>query len=190
MSRSPFQPVRDPITIRWRPLEGAGLEHCEIRANADGIAVRSVLVGERDGHSFGARYEIELDPGWVFRRLRLQKTDGTVLVLNSDGRGRWTDGDSRRLAQLDGCIDIDLSGTPFTNTLPIRRATFAIGVPQRFNIAWIPLDTLEPFADVQTYTRLDDRRFLYGSSDGLFKAELDIDDAGLVTHYPTLFERL
>lgn len=177
-------------TIRWRSLGWPGYEHCEVHENADGVLVRSVLAGERNGHQYGAHYEIGLDPGWVFRGLRLEKTDGEVLLLNADGRGHWTDGEHRRLPHLDGCLDIDLSGSPLTNTLPIRRASFTPGVPQRFKIAWIPLDTLKPRIDEQTYTLIDDGQYLYESSDSAFKAEVSVDDAGLIVNYPSLFERL
>ena len=177
-------------TIRWRSLEWPGYEHCEVHEGADGILVRSVLAGERGGHQYGAHYEIGLDPGWVFRGLRLEKTDGEVLLLNADGRGHWTDGEHRRLPELDGCIDIDLSGSPLTNTLPIRRAGLATGRPQRFRVAWIPLDTLKPVATEQIYTRLDDGSYRFESADGAFTADLSVDDAGLVINYPRLFERL
>jgi len=176
--------------IRWRSLAWPGYEHCEVHESADGVLVRSVLAGERDGHQYGAHYEIGLDPGWVFRGLRLERTDGEVLLLNADGRGHWTDGEHRRLPQLDGCLDIDLSGSPLTNTLPIRRAGLVPGTPQRLRMAWIPLDLLKPRPEEQVYTKLDERRFLYESGDGTFRAELETDDAGLIVRYPGLFEQL
>jgi hypothetical protein len=43
------------------------------------------------------------------------------LELISDGRGKWTDASGNPLPALDGAIDMDLSVSPFTNTLPIRR---------------------------------------------------------------------
>jgi hypothetical protein len=176
-------------TIRWRPLDAAGLEHLEITETPAGILARSVLIGEREGTHFGVYYEVELAPNWSFRSLRLERTDGARLELNADGEGNWTDGQHLQLPELDGCIDIDVSGSPFTNTLPIRRTRFSPGEPARFTMAWIPLDTLAPVADEQIYTLLDDGRYLYESGDGAFRAELEVDADGLVTYYPTLFER-
>jgi len=37
------------LDLRWQSLEGVGLEHCHVLETADGIAVRSSLVGEHDG---------------------------------------------------------------------------------------------------------------------------------------------
>lgn len=181
-----------PLTriVRWRPLDVAGLEHLEIAETPTAIVANSVLIGEREGIRFGTRYEVELAPNWSFRALRLERIDGARLELYSDGEGGWTNGRHLSLPELDGCIDIDISGTPFTNILPIRRARFSPGEPARFTMAWIPLDTLEPFADEQIYTLLDDNRFLYESADGSFKAELTLDADGFVAHYPTMFEQI
>lgn len=177
-------------TVRWRPLDAVGLEHLEIVESPTAIVANSVLIGEREGSQFGVRYEVELAPNWSFRALRLERMDGARLELYSDGEGNWTNGQHLSLPELDGCIDIDISGTPFTNTLPTRRTRFASGEPARFTMAWIPLDTLEPFADEQIYSLLDDSRFLYESADGSFKAELSLDADGFVAYYPTLFEQI
>jgi hypothetical protein len=176
--------------VRWRPLDGVGLEHCEIVATPEAIIARSVIIGDYEGASYGARYELRLDPDWSFRTLHLERTDGDELTLQSDGQGHWIDGHNRHLQALDGCIDIDLAGSPLTNTLPIRRNRFTAGAPQQFTMAWIPFDTLEPLADGQIYTLLEDGRYRYQAADDSFETVLDVDAEGFVTHYPGLFERV
>jgi uncharacterized protein len=94
------------------------------------------------------------------------------------------------LPDLEGCFDIDFEMTPFTNTLPIRRSPLYIGETRRFWMAYIPADTLQPFADEQIYTRLDERRYRFEEADGSFSAEITVDGHGLVTDYPELFERI
>jgi uncharacterized protein len=174
--------------LRWRPLDGTGLEHLELTEEADRVVARSVLIGEREGLAFGLRYEVELSPGWVVRSLTVERVDGAGLRLESDGRGRWRR-DGEGAPELEGCIDIDLSGTPFTNSLPIRRCGLAPGEPRRFRMAWVPLETLRPFADGQVYTRLGERRVRYQSQDGAFERVIETDGEGFVTLYPGLFER-
>lgn len=175
--------------LRWQPLDGVGLEHCHVTETADGIAVRSSLVGEADGLPFGVFYEIALDPGWIFRSVVLRRHDGRVLRLTSNGEGDWKL-DGRRAPEFEGCVDIDISGTPLTNTLRIRRARFVTGTPQRFDMVYVPLDTLEPFRNGQIYTRLGDTHFRYEAGDGSFTQVLTIDTDGFVLDYPTLFRRL
>lgn len=174
--------------LRWQPVDEIGLEHCNVRESGDRIRVRSALIGEREGVRFGLSYDIELSPDWTFRSLFIERTDGPTLDLAIEN-GIWMI-DGEPADQLAGCVDIDISGTPFTNTLPIRRAGLATGVPQRFKMAWVPLDTLEPFADAQIYTRLDDTRFRYQSGDGSFEQVLTVDADGFVLDYPTLFRRV
>lgn len=174
--------------LRWQPVDGVGLEHCRVSETADGIAVRSSLIGEADDLAVGVFYEITLDPKWTFRSLVLRRHDGRVLRLVSNGEGDWKI-DGRRAPELEGCVDIDISGTPLTNTLPMRRRRFEIGVPQQFDMVYVPLDTLEPFRDEQIYTRLDDSQYRYEAADGSFAQVLAVDTDGFVTDYPTLFRQ-
>jgi hypothetical protein len=151
--------------------------------------VRSTVIGAHAATEFGIFYEMSLDPSWTFRSVVIQRTDGATYSLLSDGKGNWRDSAGAR-PDLAGCIDVDISGTPFTNTLPIRRVAMQPGVPVRLRMAWIPLDSLGPFVDEQVYTRRDDNHYHYQAADGSFEAELRVDADGLVDHYPTLFTRV
>ena len=177
------------LDLRWQPVGEVGLEHCRIWENSDGINARSVLIGEFDGFAYGAQYDIQLASDWTFRSLTLRLQDGRVLRLLSNGLGDWKI-NGRRAPELEGCVDIDISGSPFTNTLPIRRAHFTDGVPQQFAMAWVPLDSLEPFRDGQIYTRLDATHYRYQAADGSFEQVLEVDAEGFVLDYPTLFRRV
>ena len=64
------------------------------------------------------------------------------------------------------------------------------GAPQRFDMAWIPLDTFKPFKDGQIYTWRGGDRWRYQAADGSFEAELTVDADRLVVHYSQLFERV
>ncbi|MDX0975739.1 transcriptional regulator [Sinorhizobium medicae] len=183
-------------TVRWRPIEGEGLEHLTLRSlnNALGAAIRaeSVLIGERGGSAYGVRYRIDCDAGWRVFSFIIETTEGVRLHLLSDGHGNWRGADGTALPQFDGCIDIDLAGTPFTNTLPIRRLglTRQSGTA-RLNMLYVPFDSFEPTVDGQLYTCLDDGRlYRYEAADRSFTAELPVDEHGLVIDYPTLFQRL
>ena len=177
--------------VRWTPVEGTGLEHLHIASGEDAIRIRSTVIGDKDGTAYGIHYEMTLDPDWTFRSVVFQSMDGVRKTIASDREGNWVDGDGRSLPELQGCIDIDISATPFTNTLPIRRnRDWVIGEPRRFDMAWVPADTLEPFKDGQIYTPLGDRNWLYEAADGSFEAEITVDEDRLVLDYPGLFRRI
>lgn len=183
-------------TVRWRPLEGEGLEHLVLGPvdGEDGVAIRaeSVVIGDRGGRPYGLRYRVDCDAAWRVRSFAIETVDGPLLRLASDGEGRWRDEGGRALPQFDGCVDIDLAGSPFTNTLPIRR----LGLTPRSGTAkltmlYVPFDTFEPVTDGQRYTCLEEGRlYRYQAEDRTFSADLPVDEDGLVTDYPTLFQRL
>jgi hypothetical protein len=174
--------------VRWRPLAGSGLELLSIRQWSDAIRVRAALIGLPGENDHGYFYDIKLGLDWTFHSISIERTDGARLALSSDTCGNWQ-ADGLPRPDLSGCIDIDLSGSPFTNTLPIRRAHLPPGEPQRFDMAWIDLATLTIHRDGQVYTRLDERRFRYDGVDSGFTAEITVDEDGLVVSYPPLFEQ-
>ena len=134
------------------------------------------------------RYAIDTDARWATRVVRVA-TDDVSLVLFADGRGNWSEGDGRVLDRLAGAIDVDLSGTPFTNTLPIWRLGLGVGESADIVTALIAVPELTVSADPQRYTRLDTRSYRYESRDSDFVRDITIDDAGFVVDYPGMFRR-
>lgn len=187
-----FRPLTEPATARWRSLECGGIEHMTLETCDGGWQANAVVVGARGGRPYGASYWIEGDAGWQVRSFTIKTTDGRRLALLSHGDGNWQDEDGRERPEFDGCLDIDLAATPFTNTLPIRRS----GLTQShgrtaFAMLFVPFDTLDPHAETQFYTCLDnDRLYRFETADGSFAADLPVDADGLVTDYPDLFQRL
>jgi hypothetical protein len=178
-------------SVRWRAASGIGLEHLTLTLDEQGARARSVVVGARSGRSYGAFYELVCGTDWHVLRLDLETTDGRVVALRSNGQGRWTDGSGTPLAEFDGCLDLDLAGTPFTNTLPIRRRDWVENAPVELAVLYIPFDNFEPVLDRQRYICLKAKRlFRYEAADRSFVADLPIDEDGLVIDYPQLFERV
>ncbi|MGE0240579.1 MAG: putative glycolipid-binding domain-containing protein [Parvibaculaceae bacterium] len=185
-----WKPV-DEIVARWRPVEGEGLEHLVLKATPEGYSVASRVIGESDTGAFAVSYAIDLDKGWRVRAFTVDAVDGRRRSYRSIAEGRWQDGAGRPLAAFDGCIDIDLSFTCFTNSLPVRRTSFGQGQAREFAMLWMPSDTLDPFVDGQRYACLEPgRRFHYAATDGSIEATIEFDDYGLVTDYPGLFRRV
>ncbi|OLP61073.1 transcriptional regulator [Xaviernesmea oryzae] len=182
-----------PRTVRWRPIDGEGLEHLQLTPKTDGgLTAQGVIIGAQDEHAFGVSYAIDCDAGWHVRRFSLQTTDGRHLAMASDGQGHWINEAGAACPAFDGCIDIDLGGTPFTNTLPIRRLALAPkDGPRRLSMLYVPFDTFEPVIDGQIYTCLSPAAlYRYQAADRSFSAELPVDADGLVLDYPTLFQRV
>jgi hypothetical protein len=118
-----------------------------------------------------------------------------VVDLEADGSDRWHAAGGQARADLEGCIDVDISATPFTNTLPIRRLGLEPGGSSEIDVVYVdPLPALEVRREAQRYTYLEVRehgaRYLYQSVRSGFRAELEVDADGLVLDYPDLWERV
>ncbi len=177
---------------RWQDWSGKGLEHIVLDLDADGVTASSIVLAMTDERPFVVQYELRLDHQWRVREARIMiPGEQRSLELRSDGAGRWTDGAGAALPQLAGAIDIDISVTPFTNTLPIRRLAWAAGGAADLRMAYVLLPDLAVSADPQRYTCLEPaRRFRYESLDSDFTRDIDIDADGLVVTYPGLFRRV
>lgn len=113
------------------------------------------------------------------------------LSLRTDGLGHWRYRNGRDIGELQGCLDIDIWPTPFTNSFPICREPMAVGERRLFRVAWIFAPDLTVHPQLQAYTRLADRLYLFESLDGSgVSAELPVDKDGIVLDYPNLFRRV
>lgn len=172
-------------TIRWRGLDLASIEHCHVISTPRDTRIRGTIITP----DYGLFYRIKLDDREHVRTVRLDRTDGKVLELFSDGAGDWSDDRAEPLPALKGCLDIDIWPTPLTNSLPLWRSKWTIGQPQRFAMAWIDGDEMTVRREEQIYTQLDDNSFRFQNADG-FDRLLEVDADRLVINYPGLFERI
>lgn len=183
-------------TICWAPIwnkdrEGVGLEHLLLEER---VADSVVLAFDEEHGPFRLTYRLTWDESWQLRDAELVvSAEGSTrsLSLRTDGQGHWRHGDGRAIDELDGCMDIDIWPTPFTNSFPIRRVPMAVGERRQFRMAWISAPDLKVHLKPQAYTRLADRLYLFENLDGSgFRAELPVDEDGIVLDYPDLFRRV
>jgi|RhiMetdeSRZDD1v2_1073273.scaffolds.fasta_scaffold31631_2 uncharacterized protein len=183
-------------TICWAPIwnknrEGVGLEHLLL---AERVADSVVLAFDEEHGPFRLTYRLTWNESWQLRDAELELTTARVtrsLSLQTDGLGHWRHRDGRAIDDLDGCLDVDIWPTPFTNSFPIRREPLAVGQRQQFRMAWIFAPDLTVHAQPQAYTRLADRLYLFENLDGSgFRAELPVDEDSIVLDYPNLFRRV
>jgi hypothetical protein len=183
--------VTGGTVARWRAWEGESLEHLVLHEARDTVTAESVVIGTSDGARFAARYRLVCDGGWRVRRLEVELVgEGRSLTLNADGTGGWRDGLWRAMSELAGAIDVDLSASPFTNTLPIRRLDLVPGQSADLVMAYVRVPELTVAPDPQRYTCLEaGRLYRYDSRDTDFTREIEVDASGLVVTYPGLFRR-
>jgi hypothetical protein len=186
------------VDVLWGAWEGRGLEHLRLSMEPGAVRADSLIVAVDDaGRPFRARYVVECDESWTVRRARIEVLvePARVLDLRTDGRGHWTDAATGAPLALEGCVDIDIYPSPFTNTLPMRRLPdVVVGRPVAIDVAWVALPELTIQVAPQEYTLLerggDVTRWRFRALDSDFTAELAADRDSLVLDYPTIARRL
>jgi hypothetical protein len=174
------------LTARWRDVDGASLEHCAVAISDDGVAADAVVIAD----TFGLRYRIACDPDWRTRAVDVELIGTARAVhLRADGTGTWWR-DGVPHPGLAGPIDVDITATPFTNTLPIRRLRLNDGESRGITVVYVTVPDMTVTTHGQRYTRLTGRRYRFETLAGDFTRDLDVDEHGLVVHYPGLFERV
>ncbi len=182
--------------VIWVPWEGPGLEHLHLRQDANGVLVDSIIIGLDRGRPFRLRYRIRCDTGWraLEVTLGLLGPREVELALVSDGQGRWGTPDGQGVSAIQGTVDVDISATPCTNTLPIRRLGLKPGQSAELTVAYLAVPELRLETVRQRYTCLEARpdggRYRYESPARGFVAELVVDRDGLVVDYPGRFRRV
>src|SRR5919202_3646415 len=179
----------------WAPWTGAGLEHLTLKWDEEGVRADGVVIGVEGSVQFRVRYEVRCDAGWRVREVSvaLLTSDDVSVRLLTDGEGRWITPDRKPVPILDGCIDLDISATPFTNTLPIRRLGLEPGESEELAVAYVRVPELLVGAERQRYgclrARTDGGLYRFEALPSGFTAELPVDAEGLVLDYPGLFQR-
>jgi hypothetical protein len=173
---------------RWSAWDGSGLDECRLTMGPAGAGLKGEIAAE-PGDRPWCRYAVSCDAGWRTRDVSVRLADGRLLRLASDGAGGWTR-DGQPAPELAGAIDVDLSGTPATNTLPIRRLGLGIGDRARITCAYVELPSLAVRTDVQRYTRLAEARYHFEAPAHGFARDIEVDADGLVVSYPGLFRRV
>jgi len=184
--------MQAPRICRWRDWSGTGLEHLSLRPAGQGLVAESAVLLPEAEAAVAARYKVTLDPEWRVLALELSLigADGLIAIAGN-GQGEWRDEHGASLPHLRGAIDIDISATPFTNTLPIRRLGLPKGAAEEILAVYVKLPELTLTTDRQRYTCLDPlKRYRYEAVDGSFTREIEVDDEGLVLNYPGLFRRV
>ncbi len=177
----------DERDVFWSALRWVGLEHLRVRADGSGVVLDGLAIAVREGPQRVA-YQIRCDASWATRALEVRRLDGGGgLVLQSDGAGHWRLAGGAALPALDGCTDVDFALTPATNTLPIRRLGLAPYQAAEISAAYVEFPSLRVRAASQRYTRVGDRVYRYESA--TFRADLPVDEFGLVLDYPGVWKR-
>lgn len=182
--------MEQEVLRRWRRLDEPGLELMHLVESGDDIRVTSDLVHAGE-NPFGMRYSWLLDRRWRTQSLQMAvRRNGQDRVCHVEriGTAAWSvDGQPR--PDLNGCVELDLSATPFCNSLAIHHLQARTG---ELVVSFVQLPELSIAPSLQHYEAMGPRQWRYvdlGVAKG-FTAVLNFDQEGLIQHYEGLFDAI
>ena len=175
----------DGYTVRWQTWEGDGDETVTLRWENEGWTA----IGEVGREAVS--YVLRLSALWQVRQFLLfRDSDEPDLWLGNDGSGRWGEMNGAHRPDLDGCTDIDLHITPFTNSLPIRRLRLDHGDAAHLRVALVDVETLGIVPVQQRYEHRSPGMWRKTHLATDTSIDFKVDDFGLVQDEPELFRRI
>ena len=177
-------------SVIWRRLDQPGHDSARLTVASSGAVIEGSAVFRESSRPCRLDYRVECDTDGrtVSARVRGWLGESSIaLDIAADLDRAWTM-NGRPCPEVIGCDDVDLSFTPATNLLAMRRLRLAVGERAAVRAAWLdfPDVVLSPLD--QVYERVSASRYHYESGDG-FAALLDVGEGGFISHYPGLWQR-
>ena len=186
-----------PVTAAWRHLGARdGFEVVFIRAHPGGHEIEGHVTAVEAGEAWAVAYSISAAADWVTRRARVVARSAAgehETDLTRDDDGHWLI-DAAPAPELEGCADVDLEASVFTNALPVWRLGLQIGEDAEAPAAYVRAPGLEVERLEQSYRRIADvaqqSRYAYAAPRFDYTGELTYGADGLLRDYPGLAERI
>lgn len=174
----------DGHQLDWVTWDGEHREHTTIVWENEGWTVVGDVGRER------IQYVLRCNATWQVRQFLLfRDLDEPDLWLGTDGAGRWGEVNGAHRPELDGCVDLGLSCTPFMEMLPVRRLPLQVGDSATVDAVMVDAETLDARRAHRRYTRVGAQRWRIDDLDLAETVELDVDVHGVVLDHPDRWRR-
>lgn len=177
--------------IIWIGESHLSLEKCQVIEKEQSFHCRGEIVGNKNNQIYGVDYQLVADDKWKIRFFSIECKQGHKnYSLHAHKINELWVIDECEHPELNDCFDIDISVTPFTNTLPINRLKLEVGEQKEISVLYInPLE--ERFTPlIQQYERVSEDTYLYRNLGTEFESEIIVDKNGFVLEYPKLYQRI
>ena len=193
--------------VMWTPWHNQGVEHLHLLQEEKKITATGAIITVVNNVPLYLAYTIFCSTTWNVQVVQLYLLDSSkwAMCLEQESPGHWTMPFHVPLPQLQHCTDIDISLTPFTNTIPVRRLSLQPGQSADITVAYIDVPALlKVSSDQQLSTQIKAIKqrytclslydnggiYEYENLSSGYTAELPVDSDGLVLDYPNAFRRV
>lgn len=189
--------------VVWQRLDTEGTELAvldesrNLRVNgtiliAEKVPYRCIYAVTTDEHGHASSVSVQTNGSGWRRSLNADLTDdGWRIRASEEGQLYAPQPGIEAPELLDDALDVDLSGSPMFNTFPIRRLHMVDAEPATgwdLVVVWVDLPSLVVAPAEQRFAAIGPGRL--GFTQGSFHAELEIDETGIVQHFPGLGRRV
>ncbi len=177
-------------SVLWKRLDSEGADACRYLFDGERWTIEGTALFAEGSEIAELSYRLCCRQDWSSLSASVRGWIGSASVsLDLQGLpdGRWS-ADGHPLDGLSGLLDIDLGFTPASNTNAIRRLGLQDGLEVGTTALWFDVSDrrLKPLK--QSYRRETVTTLAYASPSHGYRALLEVDDFGIVTRYPELWE--
>lgn len=177
--------------IVWQALSWPSTVVHTHTVNED-IHDHGLAAGKTDsGIPFAIEYDMWLTANWDIKEVSIKSLlDKRIIKIVHKG-DQWYDCEGKHLAEFEGVELVDISISPFTNTLPIKRLRFEGKKPQKVDIIYFDENRFSLSRLQQIYSQIDERTYRYQDTvlpD--FMSDIVVDSDGLVVNFQDMFRRI
>ncbi len=175
----------------WKGIIYNSLEYFKLTQQGGFFMVDSNIIGYYEDKIYTLKYHLKIDEHWNVQGLDLEYE---VNRVNKRIKGNKVKNDleinGSIIIDFQGIDYIDISLTPFTNTLPINSLNLEVGESTDIKVLYFDIlnDGIKPVH--QNYSKTNMLTFQYKNVPKDFEADLEVDHLGLVVNYPGLFTKV
>ncbi len=166
----------------WRRIDAPGHDACRLEEGPSGWSLNGAAVFLHGGEPANLSYTVSCDRAW---RTLCGRIAGAVggravdFVIHRRGDRAWTL-NGERVDGLDHLDDLDLSFTPATNLLQIRRIQLPVREPIRLPAAWFDFDSSALKELEQIYERRSECALYYQAPSVGYEGLLELAPNGFI----------
>mgnify|MGYP000105414795 FL=1 len=154
--------------------------------------VKGYITGEGYEKPWQVRYTLTLNPRWEAQTvfIEVMSEQNYTIELYKNELQQWLNEKGEHQAAFDGCVDVDISFTPFTNTLPINRLQLTKGEGQDIRVVYVDVRHGVVKTVKQRYLNKGSQIYKYENEDSGYISELIVDKDGYVVDYPGIWQQI
>jgi len=154
--------------------------------------VKGYITGEGYEKPWQVNYTLTLNPRWEAQTvfIEVMSEQNYTIALHKNELQQWLNEKGEHLEAFDGCVDVDISFTPFTNSLPINRLQLTKGEGQDIRVVYVDVRNGVVKTVKQRYLNKGSQIYKYENEDSGYISELIVDKDGYVVDYPGIWQQI